>query len=71
MVQTQHKKLRWHTQESVLHWPRKGGNGRGKGKKGKSKASKTYMIAVVDSPPPASKIFTACRRHFLKLAAFY
>ena len=40
-------------QEGVLHWPKKGGSG--KGKKMKSKSPQKYRVAILDSPPPASK----------------
>ena len=37
-------------QEGVLHWPKKG--------KGKAKSkSRTYRVAILDSPPPVSKVF--------------
>jgi hypothetical protein len=43
--------------EGVLHWPRKGGNVKGKGKRAKS--PKKYRVAILETSPPAtSKILT-------------
>ena len=44
--------------EGVLHWPRKGGNGKGKGEKGKSKSPRSYRVAILESPPPATRALT-------------